>query len=194
MLQELIVVNAPCLERLHHRAPHKYNLHVSIISAPKLKILGRLTDNISRLELRLAQLFLSPNTIIMATAIHTVKVLARLDNLGSHAIINLMKLLSLLGETYIGTKNTELHNSHDHIECLDLHLKRIRIRCYSGKGSHLAFARFFVLNVFVLESMVLDVNPDNDKMISDRWIENQRKQLKLEKKASIGAQVDFTYF
>jgi len=50
-LQELIVENAPCLEILHHEGPYKDNMHISIISAPKLKILGRLTDNISRLEL-----------------------------------------------------------------------------------------------------------------------------------------------
>ena len=50
-LQELIVENAPCLETLHHEGPYKDNMHISIISAPKLKILGRLTDNISRLEL-----------------------------------------------------------------------------------------------------------------------------------------------
>ena len=41
----------PCLEILHHEGPYKDNMHISIISAPKLKILGRLTDNISRLEL-----------------------------------------------------------------------------------------------------------------------------------------------
>ena len=50
-LQELIVENAPCLETLHHEGPYKDNMHISIISAPKLKILGRLADNISRLEL-----------------------------------------------------------------------------------------------------------------------------------------------
>ena len=51
-LQELIVENAPCLETLHHEGPREDNMHITIITAPKLKILGRLTDtNISRLEL-----------------------------------------------------------------------------------------------------------------------------------------------
>ncbi|OEL28083.1 hypothetical protein BAE44_0010897 [Dichanthelium oligosanthes] len=194
MLQELIVVNAPCLERLRHHAPYKDKMHISIISAPKLKILGRLTDNISRLELG-ATVYKGLHTIRMATVMRTVKVLAiRLDNLGVHVIINLMKcfpcLEKLYIKTYIATKNMRLHNSQDHIECLDLHLKTIRIRYYSGEGSHLAFAKFFVLDASVLESIVLDVVPD--KMRSDWWIENQRRQLQLEERASIGAQVDFT--
>ena len=50
-LQELIVENASCLETLHHKGPYEDNMHISIISAPKLKTLGRLADNISRLEL-----------------------------------------------------------------------------------------------------------------------------------------------
>jgi hypothetical protein len=50
-LDELTVVNAPCLERLHHREPYEDNIYISIISAPKLKILGRITENIFRLEL-----------------------------------------------------------------------------------------------------------------------------------------------
>jgi hypothetical protein len=50
-LDELTVVNAPCLERLHHREPYEDNIYISIISAPKLKILGCITENIFRLEL-----------------------------------------------------------------------------------------------------------------------------------------------
>lgn len=50
-LQELIAQNGPCLETLNHLGPYEDNIHISIISAPKLKILGCLTDNISRLEL-----------------------------------------------------------------------------------------------------------------------------------------------
>ncbi|PNT62431.1 hypothetical protein BRADI_4g03215v3 [Brachypodium distachyon] len=42
-LKELIVENAPCLERLLH-LDFDYGLHVSVLSAPKLETLGCLTD------------------------------------------------------------------------------------------------------------------------------------------------------
>ncbi|KAF8724088.1 hypothetical protein HU200_021101 [Digitaria exilis] len=48
-LPELIVENAPCLERLYHHGPQEDNMQIAIILAPKLKILGSLTDKISRL-------------------------------------------------------------------------------------------------------------------------------------------------
>ncbi|CAN6165835.1 unnamed protein product [Urochloa humidicola] len=52
MLQELILENNPCLERLIHGGPYgDCGMRVSIISAPKLKMLGRLTDGVGRLEL-----------------------------------------------------------------------------------------------------------------------------------------------
>lgn len=38
MLEELTVVNAPCLEILNYHGPYKANMHISIISAPKLKV------------------------------------------------------------------------------------------------------------------------------------------------------------
>jgi hypothetical protein len=50
-LVELIIVKAPCLERLHHRGPYEDSMEISIISAPKLKVLGRITESIFRLEL-----------------------------------------------------------------------------------------------------------------------------------------------
>ena len=52
MLQELILEDTPCLERLLHCGTYGDDgMHVSVISAPKLKMLGRLTDRIGRLEL-----------------------------------------------------------------------------------------------------------------------------------------------
>jgi len=83
-----------------------------------------------------------------------------------------------------------LHNSKDHVECLDLHLKKLRISYYHGTWAHVEFSKFFLSNARVLESMVLDVQ--HDKMGYDWWTENQQRQLQLERRASICAQVDFT--
>ncbi|CAL4964415.1 unnamed protein product [Urochloa decumbens] len=193
-LEELIVVNAPCLEILHQRGPFEGNMRISIVSAPKLKILGRLTDNISKLELG-TTVFEGPRAIRVATTMRSVKVLAlRLHSLSLHLAINFMKcfpcLEKLYIKTHIATENMRLHNSLGRNECLDFHLKKLRIKHYLGKGSHLAFAKFFVLNASVLESLVLVVGPEMEE--SDWWIENQRRQLQLEKRASIACEIKFS--
>lgn len=84
----------------------------------------------------------------------------------------------------------QLHNSKDSLECLDLHLKKLRLSCYHGTRTHLEFAKFLLSNARVLESMVLDVQ--DDKYGDYWWIKNQQRQLQLKKRASIGVQVDFT--
>ena len=94
-------------------------------------------------------------------------------------------------QTPTAGKNTQRHCSRGRIECLDHHLKKLQISYYSGKRSHVEFAKFFVLNAGVLESLVLDVYPN--KHLSGWWIEIQRRQLRPEKRASIGAQIDFTF-
>ncbi|CAL4957429.1 unnamed protein product [Urochloa decumbens] len=193
-LEELIVVNAPCLEILHQRGPFEGNMRISIVSAPKLKILGRLTDNISKLELG-TTVFEGPRAIRVATTMRSVKVLAlRLHSLSLHMAINFMIcfpcLEKLYIKTHVATENMRLHNSLGRNECLDFHLKKLRIKHYLGKGSHLAFAKFFVLNASVLESLVLVVGPEMEE--SDWWIENQRRQLQLEKRASIACEIKFS--
>ncbi|TVU17843.1 hypothetical protein EJB05_33903 [Eragrostis curvula] len=194
-LEELIVQNAPCLEILDHHGPYEDDTRISIISAPKLKILGRLTDNMSRLELG-STMFTGLHAGRISTMMRNVKVLAlRLDGLHLGVIIGLMKCFPCLEKLYIKTRLIDnedmwLPNSHERIECLDLHLKKLRIRNYQGTKSHVDFAKFFVLNARVLESMVLHVDPYNYK--SDYWIEMQQSQLQLENRASIGAQFEFT--
>ncbi|CAL4957423.1 unnamed protein product [Urochloa decumbens] len=194
-LHKLIVENAPCLEKLYHRGPCDDEMHISIISAPKLKILGRLTDNISRLELG-TTVFKGLHDVRMGTVMRSVKVLTlRLDDLRLDVIINFMRCFPCMEELYIKAhmvrKNKQRRYSHDCSECLDHHLKKLEISYYSGKKSHVEFVKFFVLNASVLESLVLHV--DRDKVGSDWCIENQRRQLQLQKRASIGAQIDFAF-
>ncbi|CAL4957430.1 unnamed protein product [Urochloa decumbens] len=194
-LDELIVVNAPCLEKLHHRGPYEDSIEISIISAPKLKVLGRITESIFRLEL-CTTVFNGLHDVRVATVMRTVKVLSlRLEYLNLDVITNFMKCFPCMEKLYIKTylmddENFRLHDYKDHLECLDLHLKKLRISYYHGTRSHVEFAKFFVLNARVLESMVLDV--EHTKKGYDWWFENQRRQLKLGKRASIGAQVVFT--
>lgn len=52
LLEELIVQDAPCLERLFHCGyVQHHDIHISVICAPKLRMIGRLTDMLRRLKL-----------------------------------------------------------------------------------------------------------------------------------------------
>jgi len=94
-------------------------------------------------------------------------------------------------QTPTAGENTQRHCSPGRIECLDHHLKKLQISYYSGKRPHAEFAKFFLLlNAGVLESLVLDASRNNK---FGWWIENQRRQLCPEKRASVGAQIDFTF-
>ncbi|KAJ1283130.1 hypothetical protein BS78_03G105300 [Paspalum vaginatum] len=193
-LHDLIVENAPCLERLHHHGP-KDNMHVSIISAPKLKyhcfqgIRSFLCSQLCHF-LRLYIRFSVKPSIYLVHTIQTqgfrdVRMVTRMRSV---KVLSLR--LDMLSLDTFACENTRRRNSQDCFECLDLHLKKLRISYYSGNRSHVDFAKFFALNASVLESLVLDV--DRDKKESDCWIKNQRKLLQLKKRASAAAQIDFT--
>jgi len=87
-------------------------MRVSIISAPKLKMLGRLTDKIGRFEFG-ATVFQGLHLIRLATVMRSVRVLALLNsNLSLDVIINFHEVLSMLGEVvhkdeYVG------HGKHE---------------------------------------------------------------------------------
>jgi len=159
-------------------------MRVSVISVPKLKMLGRLTDKIGRFEFGAtvfqvlviiyvpfsvccAIILIDPyaiqglHLIRLATVMRSVRVLALLNsNLSLDVIINFMRCFPCLEKLYIktntsGMENTKADKPLDRIECLDLHLKRIVMGFYTGNKSHVDIALFFILNSRVRESMKL---------------------------------------
>ncbi|KAL6594600.1 hypothetical protein ACP70R_048338 [Stipagrostis hirtigluma subsp. patula] len=194
-LKELIVDDAPSLDRL---LTCGYNgdsdMGISVISAPRLKMLGRFTDRISGFEFG-DTVFQGLRATRVATVMRTVKVLALSNqNLSLDVTINFMRCFPCLEklhiETYaLGMENEWRHQPLDHIECLDLHLKRLVLRIYQGSKSHVDFATFFILNACILESMTLVVGLHQAK--NEKWIEYQRRQLQLAYRASTGLHIGF---
>lgn len=76
------------------------------------------------------------------------------------------------------------------IGTLDIRLKKIELTVYRGNSAHVNFAKFFVLNARVLESMVLEVARINN---NEAWVERQKKLLQIENRASRSAQFHFVY-
>lgn len=174
--QELIIEDAPCLERLFPLSRIDGGgmyLNVRWISAPKLEILG------------------SPISS-WPTSLRTVKILA-LDTIHLGSVIDLLKCFPCVEKLYIkyglvdGLKFTQHVDPLIPIECLHLHLKKIVLKGYRGKKEDLEFAKFFVLNAKVLELVMFRTH----NYCTEKWMADQHRRLQLDNRASQGARFEF---
>ncbi|GJN38461.1 hypothetical protein PR202_gb27500 [Eleusine coracana subsp. coracana] len=99
--------------------------------------------------------------------------------------------LRKISEPRINVADTQYDNlpAAGSIHCLGQHLNKIVIRGYQGRQADIDFANFFLVNARVLRVMKI-VAP---RMISEKWMANQRKSLLLDYKASKDAEIHFTY-
>ncbi|KAE8819723.1 Splicing factor, suppressor of white-apricot-like protein [Hordeum vulgare] len=109
-------------------------------------------------------------------------------------VIVLLRCFPYLMKLYItsspGTRSRndgQGYNPQDPISCLEVHLTEVVLKRYEGKRPDVDFAKFFVVNAKVLESMKFGVHDS----CTDKWIANQRKRLHLDSRASRDAQFDF---
>lgn len=201
-MQQLIIEDAPCLERLHHHSAisHHKKMDICVMSAPKLGILGHIYDHYPRLEIG-PTVFQGLHVVTMATVLRGVKVLSLSNkSLSLNAVLNVMKCFPCLEMLNIqtlfkGRKNV-WGNNHNLINTC---LKKIVLRNYSGNESHVNFVKFFVLNARVIESIRLVLrfrNASNgwikgQHRLSHGWIEEQCRLLEFEERASKSAQLEF---
>uniref|UniRef100_M8C6M7 Uncharacterized protein n=1 Tax=Aegilops tauschii TaxID=37682 RepID=M8C6M7_AEGTA len=193
-VQELVIEDTPCLERLLPLNPHNGPAAIRVIRAPKLQILGILHKTISQLHLG-TTVFQKMIAVSLTTTMCTVKLLA-LDcsGLDFHAVLDFLKcfpcleilyilldqrkFIQELGESELCTseniQTVRKYSSLDNpIECLEHHLKKLVLKVYHGKGSELHFARFFILNAKVLEIMEFGLVDNLDK----EWMTNHCREL-----------------
>uniref|UniRef100_A0A0E0EA78 FBD domain-containing protein n=1 Tax=Oryza meridionalis TaxID=40149 RepID=A0A0E0EA78_9ORYZ len=186
--QEVVIEDAPCLERLMPLYPNHGPATIRVIAAPKLEVLGVLSDGISQLHLG-TTIFQKMIAVNLTTSIRTVKVLV-LDSDGPNldAVVDFLSCFPCLERLYIAViKDTRRYDPLNPIECIEFHLKKVVIRNYGGRRPDVDFAKFFVLNAKALREMELaGLNNCNQK-----WLANQHRRLQLEKKASQNAQFTF---
>ncbi|CAL5077242.1 unnamed protein product [Urochloa decumbens] len=164
-LWQLIIQDAPCLERL---LVFQYSeMDISVTSAPRLKILGRISSKFPRLQFGTTT-FQGTSMVSLTTVVHSVKLYIQTDELGE--------------------KNTWCRKYRNLIGTFDIRLKKIVVSCYRGNKSHVNFAKFFVSNATVLESMRFELQ---DRNINSVWIERQHRLLQIENRASRDAQFYF---
>ncbi|XP_047056084.1 putative F-box/FBD/LRR-repeat protein At5g44950 [Lolium rigidum] len=192
LLQELVVEDAPSLERLLPLDPKYGPTTIRIISAPKLKILGILSEDISELQFG-NMVFQKMIVVGLATKMHTVRVLA-LGSTGPNqgTVANFLKCFPNLERLYVifqPSRDKDDVLKYDPIECLELHLKVVVLKNYNSiTGSSISFAKFFILNAKVLKEMKISLVYHRQQ----NWFANQRRLLQIENRASQDARIELT--
>ena len=196
LLQELVIEDAPCLERLLPLYPGSGPETVRVIQAPKLQVLDVLSSQIFKLFIgtTVSQKMIP---ISVTTTMPTVKVLAiEFDDPNLDALIGLLNCFPCLERLYVifdawsrmKMKSVQKYDPLDPIECLESYLKRVVLEGYSGDMPNVEFAKFFVLNAKVLEEMKFGSIHSRDR----EWKSNQHMWLQVDSRASRGARFEFT--
>ncbi|KAM3404864.1 hypothetical protein ACQJBY_007764 [Aegilops geniculata] len=163
-LQELVIEDAPCLERLLALDPKGGPATIRIICAPKLEILGMLSEDISEFHLG-STIFQKMIAASLKTKMHSMRVLvlsSACPNLD--AVVNFLKCFPCLEKLYVifqslsrpmdVINNARKYDQLGPIECFQLHLKRVVLKNYDGeKRSSVNFAEFFLRNAKGLKEM-----------------------------------------
>ncbi|CAM0953739.1 unnamed protein product [Alopecurus aequalis] len=191
--QELIIEDAPCLERLLPILPNEIPTTIRVIRAPKLHTLGFLSKDISTLHLG-TTVFEKMTAVRLTTKIYTMKILALHcsgDNVD--AVVDFLNCFICLEKLYVILQPGEDSNNflkYDPlapIECLELSLQKVVLKNYdSDTRSFIDFAKFFILNAQVLRKMEIEV----PYKTSDEWMRYRRTQLQVENRASRDAQIE----
>ncbi|KAM3297851.1 hypothetical protein ACQJBY_039688 [Aegilops geniculata] len=193
LFQELVIEDAPCLERLLPLYPDGGPATVRIIRAPKLQVLGFLSNGISTLHVG-TTVFQYMTAISVTTTMRTVKVLA-IESFGPNldAVIGFLKCFPCLERLYVLSQarmemeNVQKYDPLDTIECLESYLKSVVLENYIGDMPDVEFAKFFVLNAKVLEEMKF-VSSDS---CDCEWKSNQHMWLQVDSRASPDARLEF---
>ncbi|XP_037450751.1 FBD-associated F-box protein At5g60610-like [Triticum dicoccoides] len=192
--QELVIEDAPCLERFMSLYPPDISFEtIRVIGAPKLKTLGLFSPCVSTLQIAtLVVQGMSP--VSLANSVCTVKVLA-LYSSGSNAVLNVLRCFPRLEKLYVTLKkhpkmdmvNVHLCDPLDPIECLEIHLKKLVFENYKGRDQDGDFAKFFILNAKVLKEIKFSSPKGNDI----KWVADQQRLLQVEDRASRDAEPEF---
>ncbi|XP_073355405.1 uncharacterized protein [Aegilops tauschii subsp. strangulata] len=155
LLQELVIEDAPCLERL---IVHGGLRIVRVLAAPKLMVLGCLSINNYKSVNGTIMQETIPTSLTASGRAVKVLILESIDpNLDK--IVGFLRCFPCLAKLYIKSrlrkdmKNVCEYNTLDPIECLELHLRAIVLNTYEGKRADANFAKFFVLNAKVLKTV-----------------------------------------
>ncbi|CAD6217646.1 unnamed protein product [Miscanthus lutarioriparius] len=99
ILRQVIIEDAPCLERL--LCFDYLGITISVISAPKLLVLGPLSDQSPKLEFGTTVIQGGSGFFSLKMVVHSVKVLSLFERLSLDVVIEFMKCFPYLESLYI---------------------------------------------------------------------------------------------
>ncbi|VAH23117.1 unnamed protein product [Triticum turgidum subsp. durum] len=156
---ELVIDDAPCLERLLPIYPDDGPVTIRVIRAPKLEVLGFLSEGISTLHLG-TTVFQKMIAVTMTTKMRSVRILVLESSPNLDLVIDFLVCFPCLVKLYVilnAGKNVNIVRKYDQldtIECLELHLKEVVLKNYcGGYRPFFDFAKLFLLNAKVLNKM-----------------------------------------
>ncbi|KQK07627.2 putative F-box/FBD/LRR-repeat protein At5g44960 isoform X2 [Brachypodium distachyon] len=192
---ELVVEDAPHLERLLlPRRGLGCNI-IRVIRAPRLEIVGPLLPGDHEINVA-NQVFQRVIPASLENPICTVKVLAlRFSGPDLNAVLDILHCFPCLETLYViwnifwqrDLKNVSQCDPLDPVKCLETHLKKLVLGNYEGSEEYASFAKFFVLNAKVLKEIIFGV----DQKINMAWVADQHRLLEVETRASQDAQFEF---
>ncbi|KQK04826.1 hypothetical protein BRADI_2g16180v3 [Brachypodium distachyon] len=178
--QELVIENAPCLERLVSSNMLVSPTTVRFIQA--LDALRRPTTVRGKVD------------VSLTTKMHTMKIMF-LDSVDPKfdEVVDFLRCFPCLERLHVslypekGMDNLRKYDPWDLVECLELHLKKVVLRNYNGNNkAAIDFAKFLILNAKVLKEMKIEVISNR----SDKRLQYHRRQLQVENRASQDARVE----
>ncbi|KQK07656.1 putative F-box/LRR-repeat protein At5g02700 [Brachypodium distachyon] len=193
---ELVIEDAPHLERLLLPHPGSGCKIIRVIRAPRLEIVGPLLPLVSDIGIASHQVFQRTIPVSLENPICNVKVLAlQFSGPDLNAVLDILsrfpclEILYVIWEKYRQTdlKNLSHYEPPDPVKCLETHLKKLVLENYKGSEQYASFARFFVLNAKVLKEIKFGV----DQKINKAWVADQHRLLEVETRASQDAQLEF---
>ncbi|RLM84371.1 hypothetical protein C2845_PM04G07700 [Panicum miliaceum] len=194
---EIIIQDAPSLERLVFPEVHQ-GLRVSVIAgaAPKLETLGCIYDVDPSSRFVFGSMVIQDLRVVSSSrsVVSSIKVLAiNFYRLSLDLVIDLLMCFPCLEKLYIQSYRSAGNNlwrrkHRNLIRSFDIRLKTIVFLRYRGIKSQVSFATFFILNAKLLETMRFEGGP---YMEDEDFIARQHELLQVEKRASIGAKIDF---
>ncbi|KAK1660864.1 hypothetical protein QYE76_049023 [Lolium multiflorum] len=181
---ELIIENAPRLERLLLPRPGSDAYILRVISAPKLKILGLLSPCIS--ELQIANIiFKSLAPTSLENTMRTLKILALEFSVADlDATIGVLRCFPCIEKLYVNFMKwldipvSEHVHPTDPVKCPDL--KELVLNNYKGSEQDVCFAKFFLSNSPVLKKIRLGViEKIKLETVSKEWMDHQYRLLEV---------------